>query len=685
MDIETPPAPPFAKIVAKALTTLGDTRTDDYYWLRDKETPEVLSYLEQENVYTAAAMKDTERLQNQLYDEMLARIQEDDVDVPHRKGSYEYYNRMEKGRPYPIYCRRKGNGGKEEILLDQNEMAEGLPFFALGNFQVSPHEELLAYSTNTDGDETYTLQVRNLTTGAIYADAIPNTYYSIAWTSDNRQLFYVTVDAAKRPYRIWRHPLGAAEDTLVYEETDERFEISLETSRDGKIIFIESESKTTSEVRYLRADNAAGEFRIIWPRREGVLYDVQAHGDRLFVRTNDGAKDFRLVEVSINQPDPALGKEVLPARDSVFLEDIEVFQDHLVAFERQDGLPRILIRNLNTGEDHYVAFEEMAYAVTPDANEVFETATLRFRYSSLVTPWSTYDYDMASRNKILLKRQPVLGGYDPAEYTSERLFVPARDGARVPVSLVYRKGLIKDGRSPMLLYGYGSYGVIIEPTFSSQRISLLDRGFVYAIAHIRGGAVMGRSWYEDGKLLKKKNTFNDFIDAAQHLVDRGYTSTEWLAIQGRSAGGLLMGAVTNMRPDLFRAVVAEVPFVDVLTTDLDPTLPLTVGEYEEWGNANEQQFYDYIKSYSPYDNVGHHAYPNILSTGGLNDPRVSYWEPAKWTAKLRRMKTDNNLLLLKTNLKAGHGGASDRYERLHETAFVYAFLFKCLGLWNHIE
>jgi oligopeptidase B len=678
MNTEAPPAPPFAKIVPKALTALGDTRIDDYYWLRDKEEPEVLSYLEEENEYTAAAMKDTERLQIELYDEMLARIQEDDVDVPHRKGSYEYYNRMEKGRPYPIYCRRKGNSGKEEILLDQNEMAEGFPFFALGNFQVSPNEELLAYSTNTDGDETYTLHVRNLATGTDYADAIPNTYYSVAWSADDRAVFYVTVDPAKRPYRIWRHPLGAAEDALIYEETDERFEISLETSRDGKLIFIESESKITSEVRYLRADDATGEFRIIWPRREDVLYDVQAHGDRLFVRTNDGAKDFRLVEVLISAPDPALAKEVLPARDSVFLEDIEVFQHHLVAFERQDGLPRILVRNLNTGEDHYVAFEEMAYAVTPDANEVFETTTLRFRYSSLVTPWSTYDYDMTSRNKILLKRQPVLGRYNPAEYTSERLFVPARDGARVPVSLVYRKGLVKDGGSPMLLYGYGSYGVIIEPTFSSQRISLLDRGFVYAIAHIRGGAVMGRSWYEDGKLLKKKNTFYDFVDVAQYLVDHDYTSPERLAIQGRSAGGLLMGAVTNMRPDLFRAVVAEVPFVDVLTTDLDPTLPLTVGEYEEWGNANEQQFYDYIKSYSPYDNVGRHGYPNILSTSGLNDPRVSYWEPAKWTAKLRRMKTDNNLLLLKTNLKAGHGGASDRYERLHETAFVYAFLFKCL-------
>jgi oligopeptidase B len=680
MGTQAPPAPPIAKIVPMTLTALGDTRVDDYYWLRDKNEPEVLRYLEQENEYTAAVMKATEGVQNQLYEEMLARIQEEDADVPHPKGSYEYYNRMETGKPYPIYCRRKRSGGTQEILLDQNEMARGFPFFALGNFQVSPNEGLLAYSTNTDGDEIYTLKVRNLTAGIDYPDAIPNTYYSMAWSSDNRDLFYVTIDAAKRPYRIWRHTLGDPADTLVYEETDERFEISLATARDGKTIFVESESKTTSEVRYLRANDAKGAFQVIWPRREGVLYDVQGHDDRLFIRTNDGAQDFRLVEVSIGALDPALAKEVLPARNGVFLEDVEVFQDFFAAFERRNGLPRILVRNLKTGEDHYVAFEEPAYAVVPDANEVFDTAKLRFRYSSLVTPWSTYDYDMASRDRVLVKRQPVLGEYEPSEYTSERLFVPARDGARIPVSLVCRKGALTQEKAPTLLYGYGSYGIIIEPTFSSQRISLLNRGFVYAIAHTRGGAILGRSWYEDGKLLKKKNTFNDFIDVAQYLVDHGYTTPERLAIQGRSAGGLLMGAVTNMRPDLFRTVVAEVPFVDVLTTDLDPTLPLTVGEYEEWGNANEQPFYDYIKSYSPYDNVGRHAYPNILSTSGLNDPRVSYWEPAKWTAKLRRMKTDDNLLLLKTNLKAGHGGASDRYERLRETAFLYAFLFKSLGV-----
>ncbi|HEX4807909.1 MAG TPA: S9 family peptidase [Bryobacteraceae bacterium] len=680
METEAQSVPPIAKVAPKVLTALGDSRVDDYYWLREKDDPDVRGYLEAENEYTAAVMKDTEQLQTQLYEEMLARIQEDDSDVPHRKGSYLYYIRTQKGKPYPIHCRKKTSEGKEEILLDQNKMAEGFPYFALGNFLVSPDEELLAYSSNTDGDETYTLQVRNLVTGVVYPDAIPNTYYSLAWSGDNRHIFYVTLDSSKRPYRIWRHELGEANDTLVYEEKDERFELSLATSRDGKTIFIESESKITSEVRYLPAGDALGNFRVIWPRRDDILYDVQAHGDRFYIRTNDGAKDFRLVEVSAAQTDPALAKEVLPARKGVFLEHVEVFQGFFAAFERQDGLPRILVRNLQRTEDHFVAFDEAAYVVLPDANEVFETATLRFRYSSMVTPWSTYDYDMAAQSRVLLKRQPVLGGYDPGEYTSERLFVPARDGARIPVSMVYRKGAVLDGHSPMLLYGYGSYGVIIEPAFSSARVSLLDRGFIYAIAHIRGGAEMGRSWYEDGKILNKKNTFNDFVDAAQYLVDRRYTSPERLAVQGRSAGGLLMGAVTNLRPDLFRGVVAEVPFVDVLTTDLDSTLPLTVGEYEEWGNANEQPFYDYIKSYSPYDNLERKAYPNILATTGLNDPRVSYWEPAKWVAKLRVMKADGNLLLLKTNLNAGHGGASDRYEKLRETAFVYAFVIKCLGV-----
>lgn len=683
MDTEVSIAGPIAKRIPKLLTTLGDSRVDDYYWLRDKDDPEVLRYLELENEYTSAVMKATECLQQQLYQEMLARIQEDDSEVPHRKGTYEYYTRTEKDRPYPIYCRKRVSGGLEEILLDQNKMAQGFPFFALGNFLVSPNEELLAYSSNTDGDETYVLQVQNLTTGAIYSDLIPNTYYSLAWTNDNQNLFYVTLDAAKRPYRIWRHRLANTDDTLVYEETDERFELSLATSRDGKTILIQSESKITSEVRYLSADDPTGAFQVIWPRREGVLYDVQAHGNRFFIRTNDGAMDFRLVETSSTVTDAALAKEVLPARTGVFLEDLEVFQDYFAVFERQDGRPRILVRNLSTGENHYVAFEEATYAVAPDANEIFETTKLRFRYSSLVTPWSIFDYDMATQSRTLLKRQAVLGGYDPAAYTSEHLFIPARDGARIPVSLVYRRGAEMDGPSPMLLYGYGSYGIIIEPTFSSQRVSLLDRGFIYAIAHIRGGAEMGRAWYEDGKVLKKKNTFTDFIDVAQGLVTRGYTSPERMAIQGRSAGGLLMGAVTNMRPDLFRAVVAEVPFVDVLTTDLDPALPLTVGEYEEWGNANKQPFYDYIKSYSPYDNIARQAYPNILATTGLNDPRVSYWEPAKWVAKLRLLKTDDNLLLLKTNLKAGHGGASDRYERLRETAFVYAFLFKCLRITGH--
>jgi len=652
---------------------------DDYYWLRDKDTdPDVLPYLEEENRYAEEEMSATLDLQSTLYTEMLGRIQETDEDVPYPRGGHFYYSRTERGRPYSIYCRKKSLDGPEEVILDQNQLAEGQTYLALGNIAVSPDEQLLAYSTNTDGNETYTIRVKHLRTGGLSVDEIPNTYYSLAWANDNQTFFYVTLDAAKRPYRIWRHQLGGKEDTLVYEETDERFELSLKRTRDNAFILIESESKVTSEVRFLRADEPLGDFQVIWPRRHNVLYDVEAHEDQLYIRTNESAIDFRLVRVPASNPASGEAKAILPARVGIFLEEAIVFKNYLVVFEREQGLPKILIQDLRTDERHYVSFDEAAYSIHPGVNAVYDTEVLRFHYSSLVTPSSVYDYNMSTRTRELKKQQPVLGGYDPTQYESERIYVPARDGARIPVSLVRRRNSVGDGSSPLLLYGYGSYGINIDPTFNSQRVSLLDRGFTYAIAHIRGGAEMGRGWYEDGKLLKKKNTFTDFIDVAQFLVDNGYTSPEKLAIQGGSAGGLLMGAVVNMRPDLFQSVVAQVPFVDVLTTDLDPTLPLTIGEYEEWGNANEQPYYDYIKSYSPYDNLERKDYPNILVMTGLNDPRVSYWEPAKWTAKLRAMKTDRNLLLLKTSMNAGHGGASDRYEKLRETTFIYAFLLRTI-------
>ena len=652
---------------------------DDYYWLRDKDTdPDVLPYLEEENRYAEEEMSATLDLQSTLYTEMLGRIQETDEDVPYPRGGHFYYSRTERGRPYSIYCRKKSLDGPEEVILDQNQLAEGQTYLALGNIAVSPDEQLLAYSTNTDGNETYTIRVKHLRTGGLSVDEIPNTYYSLAWANDNQTFFYVTLDAAKRPYRIWRHQLGGKEDTLVYEETDERFELSLKRTRDNAFILIESESKVTSEVRFLRADEPLGDFQVIWPRRHNVLYDVEAHEDQLYIRTNESAIDFRLLRVPASNPASGEAKAILPARVGIFLEEAIVFKNYLVVFEREQGLPKILIQDLRTDERHYVSFDEAAYSIHPGVNAVYDTEVLRFHYSSLVTPSSVYDYNMSTRTRELKKQQPVLGGYDPTQYESERIYVPARDGARIPVSLVRRRNSVGDGSSPLLLYGYGSYGINIDPTFNSQRVSLLDRGFTYAIAHIRGGAEMGRGWYEDGKLLKKKNTFTDFIDVAQFLVDNGYTSPEKLAIQGGSAGGLLMGAVVNMRPDLFQSVVAQVPFVDVLTTDLDPTLPLTIGEYEEWGNANEQPYYDYIKSYSPYDNLERKDYPNILVMTGLNDPRVSYWEPAKWTAKLRAMKTDRNLLLLKTSMNAGHGGASDRYEKLRETTFIYAFLLRTI-------
>lgn len=669
--------PPVAKKLPHALTTLGDTRIDDYYWLRNKDTdPDVLAYLKAENGYTEAAMAGTVGVQVELYREMLGRIQETDEDVPYRRGRHLYYSRTVQGKPYSIFCRKASEDGAEEVLLDQNQLAEGETYFALGNLAVSHNEMLLAFSTNTDGDETYTVRVKDLQTGAVLPDEIANTYYSFAWANDNRTFFYVTLDAAKRPYRIWRHQLGGAESALVYEETDERFELSVRKSRDGAFVLIESESKITSEVLFLRADDPLGSFETIWPRRENVLYEVETHEDTFYINTNDQAQDFRLLRVPVSNPSSANAEEVLPARAGIYLEDVKVFRRFLAAFERRNGLSAILIQQLETGERHYISFDEPAYTVYPGVNAVYATETLRFHYSSLVTPTSVFDYNMAAQTRELKKVQPVLGGYDPSQYESERIFVPARDGAKVPVSLVRRKGGVRNGQSPLLLYGYGSYGITIDPSFQSQRISLLDRGFTYAIAHIRGGAEMGRGWYEDGKILRKKNTFQDFIDVAQYLADQRYTSADRLAIQGGSAGGLLMGAVINMRPDLFRSVVAQVPFVDVLTTDLDPTLPLTVGEYEEWGKANEQPYYDYIKSYSPYDNVRPTNYPNVLIMTGLNDPRVSYWEPAKWTAKLRATKTDGNLLLLKTSMNAGHGGASDRYEKLKETAFIYAFLLK---------
>jgi oligopeptidase B len=672
-------SPPQAKIVATPLTHHNDTRIDDYYWLRERTNPDTLAYLEAENTYTKYVMGSTEQLQKTLYDEMLGHIEEDDSEPPYPRGSFLYYKRTEKGKPYAFHCRKKNDSASEEILLNENVLAEGHRFFALGNFAISPGENLLAYSTDTDGDEIFVTRIRDLAAGSDLPDRIEGTYYSLAWTADNNAFYYVTLDEAKRPYRVWCHRLGSSDDVLVYEETDQRFELELHKSRDERYIFIRSESKVTSEFRFAPAATPLSPFQIVWPRRQDVLYEVEARADEFYILTNWNAQEFRLMLCSAQSPGLESAVEILGARPGITLEAVDAFRSFLAIHERDNGLPRLRIHDLTSGEAHYITFDEPAFTLGGAPNEVFDTNFLRFTYTSLVTPDSVYEYNVRSRERSLLKQTPV-PNYEPSEYVSERIFATARDGVRVPISLVYRNGFAANGQSPLLLYGYGSYGIRSNPAFRSERLVLLDRGLAFAIAHIRGGSDLGRAWYDNGKLLKKQNTFTDFVNCAEYLVNNGYTSSEKLAIQGGSAGGMLIGAVLNMRPDLFHSAVAMVPFVDTLTTCLDPTLPLTVGEYEEWGNANEPEFYSYIKSYCPYDNVRAMRYPHMLITAGLNDPRVSYWEPAKWTAKLRSVKLDGNLLLLKTNMEAGHFGASGRYSRLKELAFIYAFILKTLEM-----
>jgi oligopeptidase B len=674
--------PPVAKVAPKTITIHGDTRVDNYAWLRDRNDPDTIPYLEAENHYTEAMMTHTGALQAKLYAEMLGRIKQTDLSVPVKRDNYYYYSRTEEGKQYSIYCRKQNSlDGPEEILLDGNALAEGKKYFRTGNFSVSPNHRLLAYSVDFNGDEAYAIRVKDLETGQLLADEIQNTYYSLEWASDNATFFYTVLDSAKRPYKVFRHALGVKEDTLVYHEPDERFTVELGKTLSRAYILINIGSPVTSEVRYIRSDQPDAAFEALLTRVQETEYDVTHHGGSFFIRTNDGAKTFRVVEAPVTNPSKANWREVLPARGDVTVESVTAFRNHLVIEERDRGLTRIRIQNLGGDQSsHYIEFPEPVYAAGVGANAEFDTKLLRFRYTSLVTPGSVFDYNMDTRERELKKQQEVLGGYDPAKYRSERIFATAPDGVQVPVSIVYRRGLPRNGKAPMLLYGYGSYGISIDPTFSTDRLSLLDRGFAFAIAHIRGGADLGKPWHEDGRMLKKKNTFTDFIACAEHLIREQYTAPDRLAILGGSAGGLLVGAVLNTRPDLFGAAVALVPFVDTLNTGLDASLPLTVGEYEEWGNPNEKKYYDYIKSYSPYENVGAHSYPAMLVTAGLNDPRVSYWEPAKWVAKLRACRTDEHLLLLKTNMGSGHFGASGRYEGLKETALHYAFILNALEI-----
>lgn len=676
-------SPPVAKVVSKSNVFHGETLIDNYGWLRDKENPEVIAYLKAENEYAEKMMKHTEKLQEKLYGEMLGRIKETDLSLPEKIDDYYYYNRWEAGKQYAIYCRKKDNlNAPEEILLDQNQLAGGQGYFGLGTFRTSPDHKLLAYSIDNNGSETYTLYVKDLATGNLLQDQIPNTSYGTVWANNNKTLFYTTLDSAKRAYRVYRHQLGKnpAEDDLVFEEKDEAFSVSIYKSRSHAYLFLESSSSTSSEIQFLSADHPHGEFEMIHPRHKEMLYSVEHHLTHFFILTNEKAKNFKLIQTSVTDPTHENWTEIIPHRDQVMIESIDAFENYLVIFERENGLKKIRIRDLSKETEHYVDFPEPLYTIFPTSNSEFKKNTLRFSYNSFLTPSSIYDYDMEKKTRELKKKEEVLGGFNPDLYKMERIYATAADGVKVPISLVYKKDLILNGKNPVHLHGYGSYGATSEPYFSSVRFSLIDRGFIYALAHIRGGGDLGWNWYEQGKVLNKKNTFTDFIACAEHLIAQNYTSAGNIAMSGGSAGGLLMGAVVNMRPELFKAVVAYVPYVDVINSMSDPTIPLVVGEYEEWGNPANRADYDYMKSYSPYDNVKAQPYPPMLITAGLNDPRVGFWEPAKWAAKLRATKTDQNLLLLKTNLNAGHSGSSGFYEGLKEDAFAYAFILDAFGM-----
>ena len=668
--------PPTAAIIPTTQTLHGEVRVDNYSWMRDRSSPGVTQYLEAENAYTAAMTQHTGALERQLYDEMLARIKEDDSRVPAKRDDWYYYSRTETGKAYPIFCRKWGSpDAAEQVYFDQNEAARDHPFYTLGALEVSPDHNYLALLVDTNGYEDFELQVRDLRTRVELPDKVQKLGFGLAWASDSATLFYMTTDAAKRGNEVWRHRLGddRALDAPVYRDDDVLFNVGVRRSRSGAWILLTSGSFTCDEAWAIDASRPETKPVLIAARASGVEYQVDHGGDWFYVVTNrDGAKNFKVMRAPVR--DPSSWGEWLPHRSDAFVEGVDVFRKFAVVQERQGGLRRLRVTNLERNESQYVAFPEPAYGVDLNENPEFGTRVLRFTYSSLVTPPSVYDYDMVTTARELKKRDAVLGGYDSAHYTIERLMAPARDGALVPISLVYRKPFVRDGTRPLLLYAYGSYGATMEPAFASTRFSLVDRDFVYAIAHVRGGQEMGRAWYDDGKMLKKMNTFLDFIDCAAYLLRERFTSKDRLAAHGGSAGGLLMGAIANLRPDLFHTIVADVPFVDVINTMLDASIPLTAQEWEQWGNPNNPEEYACMRSYSPYDNVERKAYPRILVTSGINDSRVAFWEPAKWVAKLRALKTDTNPLLLKMNMGAGHGGSSGRYERLKELAFRYAFV-----------
>ena len=658
----------------------GYRRVDDYFWLRDKDSSEVLSYLAAEEAYANAMEQGEAGLRDTLYAEMLGRIKETDQNVPYPRGGYFYYSRTEEGKQYPIYARRRGSmTAPEQVTLDLNAMAGERPFISVGAYEPADGGRKLAYTVDTTGFRQYALFVKDLTSGVI-SGPLANRVTSVTWATDGKTLFYTQEDSVtKRSHRFFRHELGSGKHELLYEETDELYGIYTYRTRSSAYVLLLIGSATTSEVRYLPANRPSDTLRVVAPRIDEQEYYVEHVGSRFYIRTNDTGRTFRLVTAPVRDPGRSNWTEVIPNRPDVMLEDVDGFSDHLVTTEREEGLVHFRVRNLEAGDPRDVSFPEPTYAVYASDNYQFATPEFRFVYTSLITPTSVYDYNVKTGARTLLKQQPVLGGYDPGNYASERIWAAAGDGARIPISLVYRKELVRNGQRPMLLGGYGSYGYPNDVYFSSNNVSLLDRGLVIATAHVRGGGEMGKPWHDGGRMMTKRNTFDDFIAASEYLIAQGYTSPDRLVITGGSAGGLLMGAVTNMRPDLYRAVVTYVPFVDVMNTMLDASLPLTVGEYLEWGNPNEKAAYDYMVSYSPYDNISAQAYPAILVRSSLNDSQVMYWEPAKYVAKLRSLKTDSNPLLFKIKLQpGGHGGASGRYDRLRDVAFDYAFILSQL-------
>ena len=672
------------KKIPTRLETHGHVRVDDYYWLRERDNPEVIRYLNQENDFAAKAMVHTQEFEKKLFEEIKARIKQTDLSVPYKRDDYFYYTRFEAGKEYPIYCRKQGSLDEaEQVMLDGNILAQGHEFFSIGGSAVSSGQDLLAYAIDTQGRRIHTAYFKNLATGVLLPDVIPTVTENLVWGNDNRTLFYGKQDETTlRQHQIWRHIVGSdpATDQLVYQEDDETFSVYISKTKSKKYLMLVSAQTISHEYRYLDADQPRGEFTMFLPRARGHEYQVDHIDDRFIIRTNDQAKNFRLMATQVSQPEREHWRELIPHRDDVYLGDFDLFIDYLVMEERARGLTQIRVVPWSGSGAHYLEFAEPAYRADLGVNLELDTKIVRFGYTSMKTPQSIYDYDMATRQRTLLKQEEVLGGFNPDDYVTERLYAAASDGTEIPLSLLYRKGLKKDGMNPTLLYGYGSYGASIDAAFASPRLSLVDRGFVFAIAHIRGGQELGRRWYDDGKLLKKKNTFSDFIACAEYLIQQGFTCPDKLFAMGRSAGGLLMGAVSNLRPDLFKGIVAEVPFVDVVTTMLDASIPLTTGEYDEWGDPNKKEYYDYMLSYSPYDNVARKNYPAMLITGGLHDSQVQYWEPAKWVAKLRELKIGTNPVLLKTNMEAGHGGASGRFRRHQETAFSYVFLLDLAGI-----